>query len=105
MSSYEYIVVRGVPYYKKLDGDITRILTFDQYRTPIEIGSYDKESDSVAFLSDWRERVRENLSMFREGLSAVQRDKLRENIKKPTKQRKTPRNPRKSTRAKNIKSE
>jgi hypothetical protein len=105
MSSYEYIIVRGIPYYKKSDGDITRLLTFEQNGTPVDIGTYEKESDSVNFLTDWKERVASNLTKFREGLSPVQRDKLRENIKKPTKQRKTPRNSRKTTRTKTTKSE
>lgn len=105
MTSYEYIIVRGIPYYKKLDGDITRILTFEQTGTPVDIGSYDKESDCVVFASDWKERVASNLSKFRDSLVPVQRDKLRENIKKPTKQRKTPRNSRKPARAKSVKSE
>ena len=104
--NYELKHIRGIPYY--LDG--TTVNTFELEAgkpgskcTPI--GTYNAADDSIAYFADWRERVKSNLESFRASLAAQERDKLRESIIKPTKQRKTTRTSRKSTRSKSSESE
>jgi hypothetical protein len=105
--NYELKHIRGIPYY--LDG--TTVYTFELDKgkpasSCVSIGSYNAATDSIAYFADWRTRVKSNLDAFRIALSAQERDKLRESIIKPTKQRKTTRTPRKTTtRAKSAKSE
>jgi hypothetical protein len=106
MSTYELKHVKGIPYY--LDG--TTIRTFELVAGKpgancIAIGTYDAPSDSITYFTDWRERVKSNLDAFRGAITAQERDKLRESIIKPQKQRKTTRTPRKTTRSKAAKSE
>ncbi len=106
MSEYEHVILNGIPYFKEKDNKSNTIYTFDQYNTPIAIGSYTTHADgksNVELFVDWKERVRDALNGFRTSIIASERDKIRENIIKPTKQRKTPRNSRKSTRTKSIK--
>jgi hypothetical protein len=106
MSTYELKHIRGIPYY--LDGTTVRIFDLDNGKPSSNctaIGTYDTTSDSITYFADWRERVKSNLISFRSSLSAQERDKLRESIIKPAKQRKTTRTPRKTTRTKNTKSE
>ncbi len=105
MNNYELKHIRGIPYY--LDG--TTIKTFElnagkPSSNCVAIGTYDATSDSITYFSDWRERVKSNLDTFRGSITAQERDKLRESIIKPTKQRKTTRTPRKTTRSKNTES-
>ncbi len=107
-NNYEHKVVRGVPFYKKRDstGDAANILyTFDQYHEPVAIGTYDATTDNIIIKSDWQHLIQQRLIEFRAGVKEVQRDKLRENITKPTKSRKTTRNPRKTTKTKSTESE
>lgn len=106
MSTYELKHIRGIPYY--LDG--TTVKTFElEAGKPgancVAIGTYDATTDSIAYYPNWRELVQERLAVFRAGLTAQERDKLRESIIKPTKQRKTARTPRKTGRTKSAKSE
>jgi hypothetical protein len=106
MSNYELKHIRGIPYY--LDGTTIRIFELDNGKPAsncIAIGTYNATSDSITYFTDWRERVKSNLDAFRGTISAQERDKLRESIVKPTKQRKTTRTPRKTTRSKSTKSE
>ncbi len=106
MSTYELKHIRGIPYY--LDGTIAKTFELDGGKPAAQctaIGTYDATTDSITYYADWRERVKSNLNAFRAGLTAQERDKLRETIVKPTKSRKTTRTPRKSTRSKSIKSE
>jgi hypothetical protein len=106
MSNYELKHIRGIPYY--LDGTTVRIFELDSGKPGancIAIGTYNSTSDSITYFPDWRERVKSNLDTFRGAISAQERDKLRESIIKPTKQRKTTRTPRKTTRSKSTKSE
>ena len=107
MSEYEHIILNGIPYFKEKDNKSNTIYTFDQYNTPIAIGTCigTGAESRVELYSDWRERVKDNLYKFRTALTASERDKIRETLIKPTKQRKTPRNSRKSTRTKSIKTE
>ena len=104
--NYELKHIRGIPYY--VNG--TTVYTFEldagkPASTCLAIGTYDATTDSITYYSDWRERVKSNLDSFRTSLSAQERDKLRESIIKPQKQRKTTRTPRKTTtRAKSTKS-
>ena len=107
MAGFEVKHIRGIPYY--LHG--TTIYTFElEAGKPSNrctaIGTYDTAVDSIAYYPDWRERVQSNLISFRESLFSQERDKLRDSIIKPTKPRKTTRNPRKAaTRAKNSESQ
>jgi hypothetical protein len=106
MSTYELKHIRGIPYY--LDGTTVKIFDLDKGKPSsncTSIGTYDAATDSITYFTDWRERIKSNLESFRAGISAQERDKLRESIIKPTKQRKTTRTPRKTTRSKNTKSE
>ena len=104
-NNYEHKVVRGVPFYKKRDTTDGILYTFDQYKEPIAIGTYDATTDGVILKSDWQQLIQQRLVEFRSGVKEVERDKLRENITKPTKSRKTTRNPRKTTKAKSAESE
>ena len=106
MSTYELKHIRGIPYY--LDGTTVKTFELDAGKPSskcISIGTYDATSDSITYFTDWRERIKSNLESFRAGISAQERDKLRESIIKPTKQRKTTRTSRKSTRSKSSESE
>jgi len=113
-NTYEHKVVRGVPFYKKRDsasstttaaGAAIILYTFDQYKEPIAIGTYDATTDNIIFKSDWEQLLQQRLTEFRAGIAEVERDKLRENITKPSKSRKTTRNPRKTTKTKSPSSE
>ncbi len=104
--NYELKHIRGIPYY--LDGTTVKIFDLDAGKPSsncTSIGTYDATSDSITYFTDWRERVKSNLDTFRTAITAQERDKLRESIIKPQKQRKTTRTPRKTTRSKNTKSE
>jgi hypothetical protein len=104
--NYELKHIRGIPYY--LDGTTVKTFELDKGKPGtncVSIGTYDATADSITYFTDWRERVKSNLDVFRASMSAQERDKLRESIIKPTKPRKTTRTPRKTTRAKNTKSE
>lgn len=104
--NYELKHIRGIPYY--LDGTTVKIFDLDAGKPSnncTAIGTYNATTDSITYFTDWRERVKSNLDSFRAGISAQERDKLRESIIKPTKQRKTTRTPRKTTRSKTTKSE
>lgn len=106
MSTYELKHIRGIPYY--LDGTTVRIFDLIAGKPSnncTAIGTYTAATDSITYFTDWRERVKSNLDSFRTALTAQERDKLRESIIKPTKQRKTTRTPRKTTRGKSTKSE
>jgi hypothetical protein len=106
MSNYELKHIRGIPYY--LDGTTIRIFDLDNGKPStncVAIGTYDSTIDSITYFTDWRDRVKSNLDAFRGAISAQERDKLRESIIKPAKQRKTTRTPRKTTRSKSTKSE
>jgi len=107
MSTYELKHIRGIPYY--LNGTTVHTFELDAGKPStskcIAIGTYDAAADSIAYYVDWRERVKSNLDSFRGSLSAQERDKLRESIIKPTKQRKTTRAPRRTTKDKSAKSE
>jgi hypothetical protein len=106
MSTYELKHIRGIPYY--LDGTIVKTFELEAGKPGancVSIGTYDATNDSITYYPNWRELVQERLSVFRAGLTAQERDKLRESIIKPTKQRKTTRTPRKTGRTKSAKSE
>lgn len=98
MSNYELKHIRGIPYY--IYG--TAVYTFEldagkPAANTVAIGTYDAVTDSIAYFTDWRERVKPNLSAFRSALTEKERDKLRQSIIKPTKSRKTTRTPRKTS--------
>ncbi len=104
--NYELKHIRGIPYY--LDG--TTVRTFELVagkpgENTIPIGTYHSTTDTITYFPDWRERVKSNLDTFRTNLNAQEREKLRESIIKPQKQRKTKTTSRKTTRNKNTKSE
>ncbi len=97
--SYELKHIRGIPYY--VSGATVHTFELDEGKPSttrcIAIGTYDASTDRITYYADWRERVKSNLDAFRSSISAQERDKLRETVSKPTKQRKITRNPRKST--------
>jgi hypothetical protein len=104
--SYELKHIRGIPYY--LDGSVVRTFELDGGKpaaNTVAIGTYDVTTDTITYYSDWRERVKSNLDAFRGTLAAQERNKLRESIVKPQKQRKSTRAPRKAARSKSTKSE
>jgi hypothetical protein len=104
--NYELKHIRGIPYY--LDGTTVKIFDLDKGKPSTNctsIGTYDATDDSITYFTDWRERVKSNLDSFRGSITPQERDKLRESIIKPQKQRKTTRTPRKTTRSKTTKSE
>lgn len=106
MSNYELKHIRGIPYY--LDGTTVKIFDLIAGKPSnncTAIGSYNATDDSITYFTDWRERIKSNLDSFRGAITEQERDKLRESIIKPQKQRKTTRTPRKTTRIKTIKSE
>ncbi len=103
---FELRHIRGIPYY--LSGNDVYTFELDSGKPGancIAIGSYHAESDSIQFFPDWRNRVQSNLDAFRASLISIERDKLRQNIIKPQKSRKTTRTSRKdTTKTKNPKS-
>lgn len=105
--SYELKHIHGVPYY--LDGSTIRTFELDGGKPAAEcvaIGTYDAATDVITYFADWAGRVQPRLDAFRRGLLPQERDKLRETIVKPQKQRKATRTPRKpSVRAKSTASE
>ena len=99
--SYELKHIRGIPYY--LDG--TTVRTFEVTNggsspDTVEIGTYDAATNSIKYYTDWRERVKSRLAEFNSSLVPQERENIRKFIVKPTKPRKTPPTPRKSTRSK-----
>jgi hypothetical protein len=119
-SNYEQVFIQGIPYYKQSggtdigastsdarrkrtsadgesrDGYATRdnIFTFDA-NGPVHIGTT-SGSGNIEFFDDWKERVADRLESWRNGISAKEREKLRESITKPVKQRKPRRNNKKA---------
>ena len=106
MTTYELKHIHGVPYY--LDGTTVRIFDLNNGKPTsncITIGTYAATDDTITYFPDWRERVKSTLDSFRTSLTVQERDKLRESIIKPQKQRKATRTPRKTTRSKDTQSE
>ena len=104
--NYELKHIHGIPYY--LDGTTVKIFDLVAGKPSnncTAIGSYNATDDSITYFTDWRERIKSNLDSFRGSIVVQERDKLRESIIKPQKQRKTTRTPRKTTRSKTTKSE
>ena len=105
--NFEIKHINGIPYY--VSESIVYTFELDAGKPSkfcTAIGTYDTTTGSITYYPDWRERVAGNLQRFRESLFTQERDKLRESIVKPTKQRKAARNPRKAaSRTKNPKSE
>jgi len=102
--TYELKHIHGIPYY--LEGTIVKTFELDAGKPSskcIAIGTY--ANDTITYYDDWQQRVQSNLASFRESLFAQERNKLRDSIVKPQKQRKAPRNPRKNSRTKSVKSE
>ena len=101
--TYELKHIHGIPYY--LEGTIVKTFELNAGKPSpncVAIGTY--ANDTITYYDDWATRVKPNLDAFRTSLFAQERHKLRESIK-PQKQRKAPRNPRKNTRDKKVKSE
>jgi hypothetical protein len=104
---FEIKHINGVPYYVHE----STVYTFEldagkPSANCTAIGTYNAAAERITYYPDWRERVQSNLQQFRQSLFTQERDKLRDSIVKPAKQRKATRNPRKSTsRTKNTASE
>ena len=104
--TYQLKHIRGVPYFLK--GEIIYTFELDNglpSEQCVAIGTYDEASDFITYYEDWFERVEPHLEVFRSRVQVIERNKLRETVDKPQKQRKAASNQRKTTRAKNIKSE
>ena len=100
--NYELKQIRGIPYYLEgtAEGTIVRTFELDAGKpasNTVAIGTYNSTTDTITYFTDWKERVSSNLSAFRASIVPTDRDKLRESIIKPQKQRKSTRNPRKTT--------
>jgi len=96
--------IKGIPYFVKDN----RVYTFElengqpsQHCVPI--GTYHEES--VIYDADWAERLTGRLEAFRRSIEVIERDKLRETVDKPQKQRKAALHKPKTTRAKSVKSD
>lgn len=105
--NFEIKHINGIPYY--VSESIVYTFELDAGK-PSEsctaIGIFDAATGSITYYPDWRDRVQSNLQRFRESLFTQERDKLRESIIRPAKQRKAARNPRKAaSQTKNPKSE
>ena len=104
-AQFEIKHIGNVPYYVHE----STIYTFEldagkPSSTCTAIGTYNGEH--ITYYPDWRERVQSNLQRFRDSLFTQERDKLRDTIIRPQKQRKATRNPRKTTsRTKSVTSE
>jgi hypothetical protein len=82
--------IKGVPYFVKENRAYTFELENGQpSATCVAIGTYDEASDSVLYDDAWFERVRDRLETFRRRVEVIERDKLRETVDKPQKQRKS----------------
>ena len=105
--NFEIKHINGIPYY--VSESIVYTFELDAGKPSAActaIGTFDAATGSITYYPDWKQRVQSNLQRFRESLFTQERDKLRESIVKPTKQRKAARNPRKAaSRTKNPKSE
>jgi hypothetical protein len=104
--SFEVKHIRGIPYF--LNGTTIYTLELNAGKpseTCVAIGTYVAESNSITYFPDWKELVRSNLASFHASISIQNRDKLRESIIKPQKQRKSTRNPRKTIKPKSAASE
>ena len=101
---FEIKHINGVPYY--VHESVVYTFELDAGKPShhcTAIGTYDNATERITYYPDWRNRVQSNLQRFRESLFTQERDKLRENIIKPAKQRKAARNPRKAaSRTKNL---
>jgi hypothetical protein len=98
MSTFELKHVRGIPYYIR-DG-IVHTFESEKGRASkecIAIGEYDRDSDAVRYYGDWKERINERLTFFRESIASQDRKTMRESIIKPQKPKKATRTPRKSS--------
>ncbi len=97
-TTYELKHNNGIPYY--INNGIVHTFELKDGKpapTCVAIGTYDTTTDRITYYPDWRVRVKSNLDTFRAGITVQERDKLRETVSKPIKQRKTTRNSRKST--------
>jgi hypothetical protein len=105
--NFEIKHINGIPYY--VSESIVYTFELDAGKPSgncTAIGTFDAATSRITYYPNWRERVAGNLQRFRESLFTQERDKLRESIVKPTKQRKATRNPRKAASGtKNPKSE
>ena len=96
--------IKGIPYFLKEN----RIYTFEldngqPSQHCVAIGTY--HEDSIIYDADWTERTTSRLEAFRRGIEVIERDKLRETVDKPQKQRKAALHKPKTTRTKGVKSD
>ena len=104
--SFEVKHIRGIPYF--LNGTTIHTLELHEGKPSDKctaIGTYHAESNSITYFPDWKERVAPHLASFHAAITVQDRDKLRESIVKPQKQRKSTRNPRKASKPKSSASE
>jgi len=101
--TYQLVHLQGVPYFLK----DSRLYTFElndgqPSSHSVAIGTY--ENESVVFDDGWMDRVQGRLQAFRDSIEVVERDKHRERLDKPQKQRNAAAHKPKHTRAKSGKS-
>jgi len=94
--------IKGVPYFLKEN----RIYTFEledgqPSKQCIAIGTY-HDNDSITYDDGWLEQISGHLEAFRRSIEIIERDKLRETVHKPQKQRKSAANKSKASRAKSA---
>lgn len=93
MTSYERIILKGVPF---LMDSARNIYTYEIGPTvPIQIGTVDKDNKLI-LADDWESRVGTRLSEWRTALTPTERSKIREQYK-PAKQGRARKNTRKPT--------
>lgn len=101
--TYQLKQIQGVPYFVK----DTRLYTFElENGQPsvhcVAIGTY--ENERITYDNDWIDRIQGRLQAFRDGIEVIEREKLRERVDKPQKQRNASAHKPKSTRTKSAKS-
>jgi hypothetical protein len=93
--------IKGVPYFLKDN----RVYTFEledgqPSKQCIAIGTYHIDSETITYDDGWVERIHDRLETFRRDVEINERDKLREIVHKPQKQRKSAANKSKVSRTK-----
>ena len=108
MNQYELKHVASIPHFIhgttaytfELDGGVA------SQEHCIPIGTFNSATQTIEYVSNWRDLVEPRLAAFRASLTSHARNDSRVHLIKPQKPRKTTRNPRKpSSRTKNPKSQ
>jgi len=70
MSSYELVFLRNIPFLSKSDGGLYYYdgNSVAHSEEPVRIGTYNKEHDTFALVSDWKDRVKGLRERWLDGL-------------------------------------